>query len=218
MKMKRAAIFDLDGTVAATLEAIAHCANMAICDFGYEAYPIDQFKTFAGDGAHTLIERALKGRGVEDKDTVEKVFARYMEIFAVDCLYNAHPYEGIPELLKSLREKGIKTAVLSNKPHPESIKTVDGILPKGSFDLIRGVIDGCPKKPAPDGAFAIAKEFGVEPSECIYLGDTNTDMKTGKSAGMFTIGVTWGFRPVEELKENHADAIIDHPLEALNYI
>ena len=216
--MKRAAIFDLDGTVAATLEAIAHCANKAIGDFGYEAYPIESYKTFAGDGARTLVERALAGRGVEDTEIIDKVFARYLEIFAVDCLYNAKAYDGIPELLKELRDRGVKTAVLSNKPHPESIKTVDGILPKGSFDIIRGVKDGCPKKPAPDGAFAIAKEFGVEPSECIYLGDTNTDMKTGKAAGMFTIGVSWGFRPVEELTANHADVIIDHPLDALNYI
>ncbi len=216
--MKKAAIFDLDGTVSNTLEALAYCGNKALGDFSLSPIEKEHYKVLVGDGAYTLIERAVKEHGKDDKELIDKVYKRYREIFAVDCLYKAHPYEGIPELVEELRKRGLKTAVFSNKPHEEAIKTINGIGLSGKFDKILGVREGLKKKPCPDGALMIAEEFGVSPEECIYLGDTNTDMKTGKSAGMFTIGVLWGFRERAELEENHADAIISHPSEALSYI
>ncbi len=218
LTMKKAAIFDLDGTVSNTIEALAYCGNKTLAEFSLSPIEQEHYKVLVGDGAYTLIERAVKEHDIDDKEFIEKVYHRYREIFAVDCLYNACPYEGIPELLDALKGKGLKTAVFSNKPHEEAIRTIDGIGLSGKFDKILGLKEGFNKKPAPDGALLIAKEFGVEPSECLYLGDTNTDMKTGKSAGMFTIGVLWGFRDRKELEENHADAIISHPSEALNYL
>ena len=216
--MKKAAIFDLDGTVSNTLEALAYCGNRALAEFSLSPIEQEHYKVLVGDGAYTLIERAVKEHGSDDKELIDKVYKKYREIFAVDCLYNAHPYDGIPELVENLRKAGLKTAVFSNKPHEEAIRTIDGIGLSGKFDIILGLKEGFKKKPAPDGALLIAKEFGVEPSECLYLGDTNTDMKTGKSAGMFTIGVLWGFRDRKELEENHADAIISHPSQAMAYI
>ncbi len=218
MMMKKAAIFDLDGTVSNTLEALAYCGNKALADFSLSPIEQEHYKVLVGDGAYTLIERAVKEHGRDDRDFIGKVYQRYREIFAVDCLYNAHPYEGIPELVEALREKGLKTAVFSNKPHEEAIRTIDGIGLSGKFDIILGLKEGFNKKPAPDGALLIAREFEIEPADCLYLGDTNTDMKTGKAAGMFTIGVLWGFRDRKELEENHADAIISHPSEALDFI
>ncbi|SFL02570.1 phosphoglycolate phosphatase [Lachnospiraceae bacterium KH1T2] len=216
--MIKAAIFDLDGTIGDTVEALAYCVNKTIGEFGLAPIETEKFKFLAGDGARMLIKRALEVRGVTDDDTFEKVFKRYNEIFAVDCLYHVKPYEGIPELIKKLKEAGIRIAVFSNKQHPMTLTTVNGIFPEGTFDEIRGQKDGYPKKPAPDGALAIAEKFGVKPEECMYLGDTNTDMQTGKAAGMFTIGVLWGFRTRQELEENKADAIIESPLEAIQFV
>ena len=105
----------------------------------------------------------------------------------------------------------MKLAVLSNKPHEATYLAVTGLFGSDTFEVIQGLEVGMKKKPDPSGALKIAKKLQVEPSECMYVGDTNTDMKTGKAAGMYTIGVLWGFRDRKELEENHADEIIDHP-------
>ena len=209
--MNKGIIFDLDGTVSNTIEALAYCGNRTLAEFSMSPIEQEHYKVLVGDGAYTLIERAVKEHGKDDKELIDKVYHRYREIFAKDCLYNACPYEGIVELVDELRKRGVKTAVFSNKPHEEAIRTVDGIGLSGKFDIILGLKEGGKKKPSPDGALQIAAEFGVKPEECLYMGDTNTDMKTGKSAGMYTIGVLWGFRDRAELEENHADAIIAHP-------
>ncbi|MCR5527087.1 MAG: HAD family hydrolase [Lachnospiraceae bacterium] len=216
--MIKAAIFDLDGTIGDTVEALAFCVNKTIGEFGLAPIETEKFKYLAGDGAKMLIKRALEVRGVTDEETFDKVYKRYNEIFAVDCLYHVKPCKGTPELIEELKKRGIRTAVFSNKQHPMTLTTVNGIFPEGTFDIIRGQKEGYPKKPAPDGALAIAEALGVKPEECIYLGDTNTDMQTGKAAGMFTIGVLWGFRTRQELEANHADAIIENPLEAVSFV
>ena len=125
------------------------------------------------------------------------------------------PYDGILELLEGLKAQGIKIAVLSNKPHGAAVEVVHKIFGQDMFHKIQGQTSEIPRKPSPIGALAVAKEFGALPQECLYCGDTNTDMDTGKAAGMFTIGVTWGFRPRTELEEHHADKIVDHPSEIL---
>ena len=119
------------------------------------------------------------------------------------------------EALKELKSRGIKITVFSNKPHEAAIHVVSTIFGKGFFDWIQGQTDTVPKKPDPAGALQIMSRLGVEKEECLYFGDTNTDMKTGHAAGIYTVGVAWGFRPRSELEENHADRIIDSPLEII---
>ena len=214
----KAAIFDLDGTLSESLESIAHTVNLVLVEKGLEEIPLERFKVLVGDGAHTLIERALKLKGIEDSDTVEEYFKRYLELFKEGCLYNLRPCDGVEALVQELKARGFKLAVLSNKPDPMTKKCVHAIFGEGVFDEVWGVKEGLAKKPDPSGAMALAEEFGVRPEECIYLGDTNTDMKTGKAAGMFTIGVLWGFRDEEELRENKADLIISEPEEVLGVL
>ncbi|MCR5626813.1 MAG: HAD family hydrolase [Lachnospiraceae bacterium] len=218
MRTVKAAIFDLDGTLNDTLEAIAYCTNKTLAEFGLDSVPIERFKTFVGDGARNQINRVCAYLCVKDEDLINRIYERYLQIFKVDCMYKVHPYDGIPELLKELKERGIKLGVLSNKPDMMTQKTIEDVFGTEVFDRVRGQFDGFPIKPAPDGALALAKDFNAEPYECIYLGDTNTDMKTGKSAGMYTVGVLWGFRDEKELRETHADAIIEHPLQVLKLI
>ncbi len=214
----KAALFDMDGTITDSLESIAHTTNTVLREFGYPEIELERFKTIVGDGAETQIRRVMKIHGVSDEDIIQKVYARYLEEFEEGCLYHVTPCKGVPELIEKMKARGMKIAVCSNKPHAKSVKVADAVYPAGTFDLVIGQKEGIPKKPAPDMALMAAKEFGVEPSECLYLGDTNTDMKTGIGAGMFTIGVLWGFRDRAELEELHPDAIVTTPDEVEKFL
>lgn len=216
--MKKAVIFDLDGTLTDTLDSIKYCADAAIATCGMEPYEKDDYKYFVGEGAARLIEKCLLGRGDEKLENFEKAFAAYKEIFAENCMYNVRPYDGIRELLATLKEAGVKIAVLSNKPHPETIDVIETLFGKGYFDVIHGQKPEVERKPSPAGVFCILQELGLNVDEVAYLGDTCTDMQTGKSAGAFTVGALWGFRDQKELEENHADVIIKKPLELLDYV
>ncbi len=216
--MKKAVIFDLDGTLSDSIASMKYCGDRALAPFGYGPFPESDYKYFVGDGAANLVKRALKAGGDEDLVHFEEAFALYKKFFADDCMYQVKPYSGIPELLAALKEKGLKIAVLSNKPHDQTIDVIETVFGKGYFDIIQGQKDELPIKPDPAGVFAILKQLNLTAEDILYLGDTATDMKTGKSAGAFTVGALWGFRNRKELEEGHADAIIAHPLELLRYV
>lgn len=216
--MKTAVVFDLDGTLSDSIHSIKYCADWAVSDFGYGPFSEQQYKYFVGDGAANLIKRALAAGGDTEGIHFEEAFAKYREIFRENCMYRVEPYEGIRELLAALKEKNIKIAVLSNKPHAETINVIETLFGKDYFDVIQGQKESVAIKPSPEGVFQILKQLGMSADDILYLGDTSTDMKTGKGAGAFTVGALWGFRERKELEENHADAIIEHPLELLNYL
>lgn len=213
--MYKVCIFDLDGTIADTVESIAHVGNQTLRAFGLPEIPVKDYNFYAGDGADVQVKRMLAAVPGGDKVDYEEVRTQYRKWFAENPFYHVKPYDGILELLEGLKAQGIKIAVLSNKPHGAAVEVVHKIFGKDMFHKIQGQTSEIPRKPSPIGALAVAKEFGALPQECLYCGDTNTDMDTGKAAGMFTIGVTWGFRPRTELEEHHADKIVDHPSEIL---
>lgn len=216
--MIKAFIFDLDGTIVDSVGAIAACANDCLMEKGLKPHPVNAYMQFAGDGQYELIKRALRAAGDENLSYYEEVMARYVEWFKDRCHIGCTAYEGITDMLKELKAEGIKLAVLSNKAHKNSVKVVEHVFGEGFFDYIQGQMDNINRKPAPDGAYIVMKELGVKASECIYVGDTSVDMQTGKAAGVFTVGVTWGFRDRAELVENHADGIVDKPEELLQYM
>ncbi len=216
--MKKAVIFDLDGTLSDSLASIKYCADLAVKPWGFGPFSEEQYKYFVGDGAANLIKRCLKAGGDTQLVHFEEAFARYREIFKDNCMHEVKPYEGIRELLAALKEKGLKITVLSNKPHDQTIDVVETLFGKGYFDVIQGQKPEVPIKPSPEGVYQIMEQLSLKREDILYLGDTGTDMKTGKSAGAFTVGVLWGFRKREELEENGADAIIAHPLDALMYV
>lgn len=216
--MKAAVVFDLDGTLSDSIHSIKYCADQAVADFGYGPFSEQQYKYFVGDGAANLIKRALAAGGDMEGIHFEEAFAKYREIFRKHCMYRVEPYEGIRELLASLKEKNIKIAVLSNKPHAETINVIETLFGQDYFDVIQGQKENVAIKPSPEGVFQILEQLGLTSDDILYLGDTSTDMKTGKSAGAFTVGALWGFRERKELEENHADAIIEHPLELLDFL
>ena len=210
--MIKACIFDLDGTLADTLESMAYVANEIMQKYGLKTLPTDNFRYYSGEGADMLMQRALKDAGDKELIHYEEGRRLYREMFAADPMYKVGPYEGMPETLKELKKRGIRLAVCSNKPHPAAVKVIAQLY-GDDFDMVLGQSDAIRRKPAPDGPLMIAGKFGVRPEECMYVGDTSTDMKTGKAAGMFTVGALWGFRDREELNANGADLVAEHPTD-----
>ena len=216
--MKKAVIFDLDGTLSDSINSIKYCTDKALAPFGIGPFDVKDYCYFVGDGAANLIKRALIAGGDTELMHFEEAFALYKEIFRENCMYEVKPYEGIRELLAELKSRGVAIAVLSNKPHVETINVIETLFGKDYFDVIQGQKEGVAIKPSPEGAFQVLEQLGLMAEDILYLGDTATDMKTGKGAGAFTIGALWGFRERKELEENHADAIIATPMELLGYL
>lgn len=210
-EMYRLCIFDLDGTLLNTVNALTYTTNVTLAAFGLGPIVPEQTKRMVGDGYRTQMERALKACGDVNLAHYEAALPLYMENFTKYCMKDVRPYEGIRHLLEYLRKKQVKIAVFSNKPHNQALENIETIFGKDYFDCVRGEQAGTPKKPAPDGALIVCREMGMTPEECLYLGDTNTDMKTGIAAGMDTAGVTWGFRDRAELEALSPKYIVDHP-------
>lgn len=205
--MIKAAIFDLDGTLLYTLDSIARAGNRMLEALGFPPRPIDEYRYYIGDGADNLVRRVLKVQGGLTPENEKEGCRINRAYLAEDPLYNVKPYEGIEDALKGLRERGIRLAVFSNKPDAQTKEVIETFFP-GTFDCVRGQIQGFPVKPDPTGALKVARELGVSPSDFVYFGDSGTDMRTGKGAGMYTVGVLWGYRTREELEENGADRVI----------
>ena len=212
--MIKACIFDLDGTLANTLDSMAYVANEILRDMGLKEQPTENFKYYSGEGADMLVRRCLRDAGDPGLTRFEECRELYRKKFDEDPLYKVVPYEGIMELLHALRAAGVKLAVCTNKPHIAAVKVIDKMF-TGCFDLVIGQSDAIRRKPAPDGPLKAAAEFDALPEECMYIGDTKTDMETGTAAGMHTIGALWGFRDMEELESSGAEIVAEKPKDLL---
>jgi phosphoglycolate phosphatase len=216
--MIKLCVFDLDGTLAMTLDSMAAAANRALLEIGLAEQPAEKFRYFAGDGAKELCRRVLRAAGDEKELHYEEMYQKYRVYFGETCMYRVQPYEGIRELLEELKTRGVKIAVLSNKPHEQAVDVVETLFGRDYFDAIQGQTEKIPRKPSPAGALFLAEKFREDPKDCLYIGDTGTDMRTGKAAGMKTAGVLWGFRDKEELMENHADVLVQSPAKILSLL
>lgn len=215
--MKKGIIFDLDGTLADTLSSIAYFANRALMQNGFPKIPVEQYRYLVGNGAKQLVHGMLRTVGADTEENYAKVAPLYNDSYDADALYLTKPYDGILPLLDRLREKGVMTAVLSNKPDRTTQKIAKELF--GSRILFcRGQRDDTPRKPDPAGVSCLLEDMQLSPEECAYAGDTKTDMLTGKAAGLYTFGVLWGFRDETELRENGADQIVSHPEEIEKFI
>ena len=214
----KCAVFDLDGTLVNSIHALTYCTNLALKQFQLGPLTEEQMMRIVGDGYKMQMRRSLLAGGDAGLVHYEEILAVYMEIFAENCLYNLHAYEGIPVLLSYLRKRGMKLAVVSNKPHAQAVNTVEAVFGKGFFDAVIGEKEGIPKKPDPTGALTAANSLDAKPEECLYFGDTNTDMQTGKNAQMTTIGVLWGFRGREELQKFSPDYLIETPEDMIGIL
>lgn len=216
--MFRLCIFDLDGTLTDTLDSLTYSVNLTLEEMGYPALERSKCRAFVGNGSRVLIEKALKASGDTTLSRIEEGMEVYDRVFDANCTYHVSPYDGIVELLQALKEKGMKLTVLSNKPHRQAVHVVEEVFGKEMFDWVQGQQEGIPRKPDPYAAIQIAEKFGVKPEECVYIGDSEVDVATGTAARMKTLGVTWGFRSVEQLKEAGATILLDRPVQILEEI
>ncbi len=216
--MIKCCIFDLDGTILNTIDAITHFVNKTLQNHQIEEITVDECKYFIGDGARLLIERSLASKGITDKNLNERVLSEYNSSYDKDPFYITRPYDGIPELLSSLKQMGIRLAVLSNKPHTTTVSLVNHFF-GGVFDIVYGGRSGVPLKPNAAAADEIISTLGVKSTETVWIGDTATDVNTGKNLGVCkNIGVLWGFRKYDELHSAGATHIVENPYEILKII
>ena len=216
--MYKLMIFDLDGTIVDSVESLAYTVNKCLDVYNLPKAPVEKFYYYAGDGAREMLERAFLGAGAGSDINYDEVFNLYVKLFRDGCLHNVKSFDGLTDTLKRIKFKGVKIAVCTNKEHNNAISVVETVYGKDFFDYILGRQDSIPRKPSPEGALKIAEHFRVMPNECIYVGDTNTDMQTGQNAKMYTVGVTWGFRSKEELENTGANIIITKPSQLENLV
>jgi len=214
----RAVIFDLDGTLLDTIEDLTDSMNAALARMGFEPKTIEECKRLVGDGLTTFVYRALPPAAANDPEAALTLRRLMRDEYRRRDAWKTRPYPGIPETLAALVGKRIPLSILSNKPHDSTQEVVRKFFPDIDFAAVFGARDDVPVKPDPDGALEIAALLQIPPEEILYVGDTNTDMQTAEAAGMYAVGVLWGFRTPEELRENGARVLISRPSELLDLL
>lgn len=213
----KAIIFDLDGTLIDSLEDLGNATNRVLMKNNFPTHKMEEYRYFVGEGVDTLITRALPDE-IRSKEIINSCIREFREDYRKNWNINTKLYDGITEMLDLIALRGLKMAILSNKPDYFTKKCVAEFLPKWKFERVIGQRESVPKKPDPAGAKEIAECLAVLPSEIIYLGDTPIDMKTAIAAGMLPVGVLWGFRPEGELKKSGAQRVIQKPQEIMEVI
>ncbi len=212
-----AAIFDLDGTLIDSLPDIADAANRVLVQRGYPPHSYDAYRYHIGDGVANLMKRALPESARTSQNIAECVEA-YRADYSSNWAVKTRPYPGVGEMLGQLRTRGVRLAVLSNKPHEFTVQCVRELLKPWRFDIVLGAGNGFPNKPDPSGALGIAAGWCLEPNRIAYVGDTATDMRTAVSAGMFAVGALWGYRDHHELSGSGARLLVDLPLHVAHQV
>ena len=216
-KKCEAIIFDLDGTLLNTLDDLADANNQALSELGFPTHPVESYKYHIGNGVRLLLERTLP-EDSRDEATVEKGIAMMKQAYDKCWSNKTRPYAGIPEMLDELVRRGVRMAILSNKPHAYTRVIVDKLLANWDFEEVWGVSDTVPPKPDPAGISSLVETMGVATENLLYLGDTATDMETAVGADIFAVGVLWGFRTADELTQNGARVLLDKPAELLDIL
>jgi phosphoglycolate phosphatase len=172
------------------------------------------YRYFVGDGIEMLVQRALP-REVADQDELQRFVREMKNEYACRWAEKTRPYAGIPEMLDAFSAAGLEMAVLSNKPDDAARQIVKRFLPDTPFRLVIGATPEKPKKPDPSVALEIAHRLRLPPERFIFMGDSSIDMRTAVAAGMFPMGVLWGFRPRAELIAAGAKILLDRPADLL---
>ena len=213
----KAVLFDLDGTLLDTIKDIAASVNIALAQLGFPQHEVEAYKYFVGNGREALAIRALP-EDCRDTINVEKLAASIEIEYSTRWAISTLTYPGIPDMLQSLADLGIKMAILSNKPQASTEERVSGLLPQWRFEFVLGARSSIPMKPDPTSALQIARLLSIPPQEFLYLGDTDVDMKTATAAGMYPVGALWGFRTADELLAGGAKALIQKPTDLLQLL
>lgn len=208
-------IFDMDGTILNTIEDITDSVNYALHQFKLESKSIREIKLAVGNGAKELIARVLKGG--YDNPFFDQIYQTYQTYYDAHRMVKTAPYKDILMLLRQLKNNGYKLAVVSNK-HDYLVKSLNKQLFEGLFEVAVGETSHRPLKPEPDVIFDVLEMLDTHVESAIFIGDSNVDIITAKNAKMTSVGVTWGFRGYQELKQEGATYMIDEPMMLLDVI
>ena len=214
--MIKGMIFDLDGTTIYTLDDIADSFNTALKEFGFPERSKEDVRMGVGQGFRMLVNN-LVPKDISD-ELKEKVANFYKQVYAQNYWKKTKAYDGMYETVKELQNKGIKLAVNSNKSDEFTKDLIARNFPGIEFVAVYGSREGVPHKPDPQAANEIAKLMDLASEEIAYVGDSDIDMKTGRNAGMKTVGCLWGYRDKDNLLNGGADELIERPEQLLDII
>ncbi len=203
-------LFDMDGTVLDTLYDLWASTNAVLRELGYPERTRDEIRAFVGNGAETLIRRALPD-GASDT-AVAETLRRYQAHYAAHCRDHTAPYEGVAEMLRTLSAAGKKLAVVSNKPDA-AVKLLNEEHFAGLIPVAIGETAARRRKPAPDTVLAALRALDASEDGAVYVGDSEVDVLTAKNAGLPLIAVSWGFRGRKALEAAGAETVVDTPEE-----
>lgn len=215
--MKKLVVFDLDGTLVDSIFDLGNAVNFALKEYNLPLHPMSDYYTFVGNGMEDLVRRSMNEKGTDDElyKKVRKVFDEHYNAHSND---NTIAYKGVSELLSALRSKSVKTAVLTNKGHQYVGAILDRCFPEHKFDIYYGQRDGIARKPHPQSFELLLEELGVSKEDCLYIGDSEVDVKTAKNAGVDLVAVTWGYRSADVIRDAGAEILVNSPEEILNYV
>lgn len=213
--MYKFCVFDMDGTVVNSIGDISAAMNRSLEKMGYKTYTEKEYCYLVGNGMEILCRRAIPDA---DEQTVQKLISLYKNDYLNNCCTNTVIYDGVEEAIKKLNANGIKCAIISNKPHPQAMEVADKLFSEDMFVEVMGQKPEFPIKPDPASLLFMINKYGYDLSEVAFIGDTSVDMELGNNAGVFPIGVTWGFRDRKELEEANAGAVVDTAEELVETI
>lgn len=213
--MKKLIIFDLDGTLLNTISDLGASCNYALRQLGFAEHPISAYNFMVGNGVRKLLERAQPDA---DPATIDRLLVYFREHYDEHCTDTTVIYPGIRELLDELTARGIAVAVGTNKYQAAAEKIITHFFPDVPFVAVMGQVEGRPVKPDPSVDFAILSQHPTPKHATVHVGDSAVDIETAHRACVASIGVTWGFRPVSELRKACPDHIVSSPAEILKHL
>lgn len=212
---RRGIIFDLDGTLADTLDDLTNAVNVVLGRFDRPAVDRPRVRAIIGHGLRSFLRQASD---VEDGTRLDELVEAYRPVYRAGMLTNTRLYPGVPTMLDALCDLGLSLAVLSNKPDEFTVPLCAALLSHWRLAAVAGAADEEHRKPDPRLALELAAKMRCRADDIFFVGDSTTDLHTGRNAGMHTVAVTWGYRDREELLAARPEAIIDEPRELLDVV
>lgn len=216
--MYKLCVFDLDGTLVNTIKDIAYAANHSLELLGYPTCDEDSYRYKIGNGMRMICKRAMPEEAGNDEAKLDEMVKLYNEYYSVHCCDRSPAYPGMIELIPRLQKAGVTCAVISNKPHPQTMIVMDTLFPDAGFAYIEGQSDRFPRKPDPTVLLDCVEKLGFTREETVYVGDSDVDMIFSHNAGVTGLGVAWGFRGREELEGSQADGIADTADDIFDFV
>ncbi|WP_369765160.1 HAD family hydrolase [Flavobacterium sp. WC2429] len=209
-------IFDLDGTLVNSLEDIADAMNNVLQSLDFATHSYDDYQYFIGSGLRNLVSKAMP-ENHKDENQIDCCYQLMVKEYRTICTRKTKQYDGVFELLDQLIERRIKLSIFSNKAEDLTQEITTALFPN-YFNPVIGLTTEPLKKPNPFKATAISQNLELKPEEIIFVGDSGIDMQTATNANMYAVGVSWGYRPKEELLSNGAKKVLDHPLDLISIL